>query len=109
MTQEYKNSELILNQDGSIYHLHLKKENVADKIILVGDPGRVKTISDLFDKVELKVENREFVTHTGHYKGERLTAISTGIGTDNIDIVLNELDAIFNIDLNTRQKKEILK
>ncbi|MCK4920892.1 MAG: nucleoside phosphorylase [Bacteroidales bacterium] len=109
MSKEYKSSELILNPDGSIYHLHLKKENVADKIILVGDPGRVKTISDLFDKVEFKVENREFVTHTGIYNGERLTAISTGIGTDNIDIVLNELDAIFNIDLKTHQKIENLK
>ncbi|MCF8391851.1 MAG: nucleoside phosphorylase [Bacteroidales bacterium] len=108
MGDEFKKSELILNPDGSIYHLHLKKENVADKVILVGDPGRVKKVSDLFDKVEFKVENREFVTHTGSYKGERLSVISTGIGTDNIDIVMNELDAIFNIDLNTRLKKESL-
>jgi len=106
MMQDLKSSELILNSDGSIYHLHLRKENIANKIILVGDPGRVKEVSILFDKIDFKVENREFVTHTGSYKGERITVLSTGIGTDNIDIVLNELDAIFNIDLKTRLKTE---
>lgn len=106
MKRDLKNSELIINPDGSIYHLHLKKEKVANKIILVGDPGRVQKVSGLFDKIDFKVENREFVTHTGIYKGERISVLSTGIGTDNIDIVLNELDAIFNIDLETRLKKE---
>ena len=109
MDNELKNSELILNDDGSIYHLHLRPENVADKIILVGDPGRVKKLSSLFDTIDFKVENREFVTHTGTYKGVGITAISTGIGTDNIDIVLNELDAIVNIDLENRVRKDKLK
>ncbi len=102
MTKALATSELILNEDGSIYHLHLKPENVADKVILVGDPGRVEKVSNLFDSVEFRMKNREFVTHTGFYRGERITVISTGIGTDNIDIVLNELDAIVNIDLGNR-------
>ena len=106
MTKALATSELILNDDGSIYHLHLKPENIAEKIILVGDPGRVEKLSDMFDSVEFRVRNREFVTHTGYYKGERLSAISTGIGTDNIDIVLNELDAIINIDLEKRELKK---
>lgn len=101
-------SELILNPDGSIYHLHLKPEHIADTILLVGDPGRVKMISQHFDNVEYEIQNREFFTHTGYYKGKRLTALSTGIGTDNIDIVLNELDALVNIDFNTRQPKTTL-
>jgi uridine phosphorylase len=105
MTKALATSELILNEDGSIYHLHLKPENVADKIILVGDPGRVGKLSDMFDSVEFKVKNREFVTHTGYYKGEHISAVSTGIGPDNIDIVLNELDAIRNIDLEKRELK----
>ena len=103
MTKALATSELILNEDGSIYHLHLKPENIAEKIILVGDPGRVEMLSDMFDSVDFKVRNREFVTHTGYYRGERISAISTGIGTDNIDIVLNELDAIMNIDLQKRE------
>ncbi len=104
MTKEYFSSELILNPDGSIYHLKLKKENVSDKIILVGDPGRVSKVSAMFDEIEFQTENREFITHTGSYKGERISVISTGIGTDNIDIVVNELDAIFNINLKTRKR-----
>ncbi len=99
-------SELILNSDGSIYHLHLKPEHIADNILLVGDPGRVKMISKHFSKIEVEIQNREFYTHTGYYKGKRITALSTGIGTDNIDIVVNELDALVSIDFNTRQLKE---
>lgn len=102
MDKELANSELILNPDGSIYHLRIKDEHVADTVILVGDPGRVATLSSFFDKIEVKIENREFVTHTGYYRGKRITVISTGIGTDNIDIVLNELDAVVNIDLKKR-------
>ncbi len=100
--QKIGESELILNKDGSIFHLHLLPENIADTIILVGDQDRVDMISKYFDKIEFKVQNREFRTHTGYYKGKRITALSTGIGTDNIDIVLNELDAICNIDLENR-------
>lgn len=99
-------SELIINPDGSIFHLRLKPEYIAENIILVGDPGRVALISENFDRIEYKVSNREFITHTGIYKGKRLSVISTGIGTDNIDIVLNELDALVNIDLQTRTIKE---
>jgi uridine phosphorylase len=102
------NSELILNNDGSIYHLHLKPENISDTILLVGDPGRVKMISKHFSKIEFEIQNREFFTHTGYYKGKRITALSTGIGTDNIDIVVNELDALVNIDFKTRTPKEKL-
>ena len=98
-------SELILNPDGSVYHLHLKPEHIADNIIVVGDPGRVALISSFFDTIEFQVSNREFVTHTGMYKGTRFTVISTGIGTDNIDIVINELDAAVNIDLKSKQIK----
>jgi len=95
-------TDLILNPDGSIYHLHLMPGDIADHIILVGDPGRVKQVSSHFDHIELKKSNREFVTHTGSYKGKRITVLSTGIGTDNIDIVLNELDALVNVDLDQR-------
>lgn len=103
-----KESELILNPDGSIYHLDLHPENVASTIILVGDQYRVERISSYFDAIEFKGQKREFCTHTGTYKGKRISVISTGIGPDNIDIVINELDALFNIDLKTRQpKKEI--
>lgn len=101
-------SELVLNPDGSIYHLALKPEQISKKIIVAGDPHRIATISSKFDQIECKVENREFVTHTGTYKGERITALATGIGTDNIDIVLNELDALVNIDLEKREVKEEL-
>ena len=100
-----KNSELILNRDGTIFHLHLKPEQIADTIILVGDPGRAETISAMFDVVEMTVRNRGFLTSTGTYNNQRLTVLSTGIGTDNIDIVINELDALANIDLQTREIK----
>ncbi|QKG79749.1 nucleoside phosphorylase [Tenuifilum thalassicum] len=100
-----ESSELIINADGSIFHLHLKPENISDKIILVGDPGRVETVASFFDSREFEVANREFKTVTGTYKGKRITALSTGIGTDNIDIVVNELDALVNIDLKTRTEK----
>ena len=103
-----KESELILNPDGSIYHLNLRPEQVADTIILVGDPNRVPRVSAYFDTIEFSTQKREFCTHTGTYKGKRLTTLSTGIGPDNIDIVLNELDALFNIDLHTRKPKEQL-
>ena len=92
-------SELVLNDDGSIYHLHLHPEQIADTILVVGDQGRVQQISQHFDNIEHKIFNREFVTHTGYIGSKRLTALSTGIGTDNIDIVINELDALVNIDL----------
>lgn len=98
-------SELILNPDGSIYHLKLRPENIADDIILVGDPGRVEMVSSFFSKIEFKVQNREFVTHTGYYNGKRISVLSTGIGCDNIDIVVNELDALVNIDLEKRIPK----
>lgn len=98
-------SELILNADGSIYHLHLLPEQIADTIITVGDPDRVERVSRLFDCVEHKIHKREFITHTGYIGNKRLSVISTGIGTDNIDIVLNELDALVNIDLDTRSVK----
>ncbi len=99
-------SELILNGDGTIFHLHLKPENIADNIILVGDQGRVEMVSKYFDTVSFKAGNREFITHTGTYKGKPITVISTGIGTDNIDIVVNELDALANIDLKERIPKK---
>ena len=98
-------SELILNSDGSIYHLGLTPEMIADTIILVGDPGRVKTISSFFDKVDYQKHNRELITHTGTYAGKKLSVMSTGMGTDNMDIVINELDALANIDFNTRKEK----
>lgn len=99
-------SELILNNDGTIFHLHLKPENIADNILLVGDQARVETVAGFFEKVEFSAKNREFRTVTGWYNGQKFSVISTGIGTDNIDIVLNELDALVNIDLNTRQIKK---
>lgn len=100
-----KSSELITNDDGSIFHLHLLPEDLADTVILVGDPGRVETISAYFDTIELKKSNREFYTVTGRYNNRRLSVISTGIGPDNIDIVINELDALVNIDLKTKEIK----
>ena len=99
-------TELIVNQDGSIYHLNLLPGDIADNIILAGDPDRVEIISSFFDSVEIKKQRREFVTHTGYYKGTPITAISTGIGTDNIDIVVSELDALANIDMTTRKVKQ---
>ncbi|MEO8933359.1 MAG: nucleoside phosphorylase, partial [Xanthomarina sp.] len=101
-----KDSELILNPDGSIYHLNLKPENIAYNIILVGDQDRVEKITKHFDSIEFTTQKREFKTQTGTYKGKRLTVISTGIGPDNIDIVLNELDALANIDFKTRKPKD---
>lgn len=95
-------SELIVNPDNSIYHLHLLPHQIADDIIVVGDPQRVEIISNYFDSIEHKVVNREFVTHTGYLNGKRITALATGIGTDNIDIVMNELDALANINLKER-------
>ena len=99
-------SELILNPDGSVYHLRLKPENIADTIIVVGDPGRVKEISKYFDSIDFTVQNRELYTHTGSIGKKRLTVLSTGMGTDNLDIVINELDAVVNIDLTTREPKK---
>lgn len=96
-------SELIINDDGSIFHLHLKPEQLADTVLLVGDPARVEMVASYFDSQECRVANREFVTITGTYKGKRMSVISTGIGTDNIDIVVTELDALANIDFATRQ------
>lgn len=101
-------SELILNPNGSIYHLNLKPGEIADTIITVGDPDRVAQVSNYFDTIEVRAQHREFVTHTGTYKGKRLTVISTGIGPDNIDIVFNELDALVNIDFNERKVKSDL-
>ena len=100
-----KQSELILNNDDSIFHLHLKQEHISTQIILVGDPARVDIISSHFSKIDFTVQNREFKTVTGWYNDKKLSVISTGIGTDNIDIVVNELDAIVNIDLETREIK----
>lgn len=101
----FAESELIINPDGSVFHLHLKPEELANKVILVGDPGRVATVAAHFDTTECEVESREFKTITGSYKGKRITVLSTGIGCDNIDIVMNELDALANIDFNTREEK----
>jgi uridine phosphorylase len=105
-----RSTDLITNLDGSVYHLHLQPGEVARDIILVGDPERVGRVSHLFDKIEIRRQNREFVTHTGYLRDKRITVLSTGIGTDNIDIVLNELDAIFNLDLASGTvKKELTR
>lgn len=106
MKKYYAESELIINPDGSIFHLHIKPEQLANKIILVGDPGRVALVASHFDTKECEIESREFKTITGTYKGKRITVVSTGIGCDNIDIVVNELDALANIDFHTREEKE---
>ena len=100
-----KNSELILNSDGRIYHLHLKPLDISDTIIFVGDQDRVGEVTKYFDTIDFETQSREFKTQTGIYKGKRLSVISTGIGSDNIDIVLNELDALVNIDFKTREIK----
>ncbi len=102
-------SELIVNEDGSIFHLHLLPEQIADIVILVGDPGRVDMVASYFESVECNVASREFKTVTGSYKGRRMTVLSTGIGTDNIDIVVTELDALANVDFATRQAKDEFK
>jgi uridine phosphorylase len=103
-----KSSELILNPDGSIYHINLKPEHIANDIIFVGDQNRVEKITQFFEKIEYSTQKREFKTQTGYFKGKRITVMSTGIGPDNIDIVMNELDALVNIDLETRKPKENL-
>ncbi len=106
MKKKIEASELIIREDGSIYHLNIRPEDIADTIILVGDQNRVQVISEYFDSVEVRKENREFVTHTGILNGKRLSVVSTGIGTDNVDIVVNELDALVNIDLEKRVPKD---
>lgn len=106
MSKIIESSEMPLNPDGSIYHLHLQPEQIADKVILVGDPGRVSTVSRLFDRIDFKVQNRELYTHTGMLNGKRISVLSTGMGTDNIDIVVNELDALVNVDLARREPKD---
>lgn len=103
---KYPSSELVLNKKGQIYHLGLDPENISDKIILVGDQDRVALISACFDTIEHQSRHREFVSHTGMYQGKRISVVSTGIGTDNIDIVINELDALVNIDLKSREDKK---
>ena len=105
MSTYYAPSELIINEDGSVFHLHLRPEQLARKVILVGDPGRVATVAAHFDAVECDIASREFHSVTGTYKGKRITVLSTGIGCDNIDIVVNELDALANIDFDTRTQK----
>jgi uridine phosphorylase len=105
--RKFADSELIINQDGSCFHLHIKPEQLADRVILVGDPARVNTVANHFDNWEYEVQNREFHTITGTYKGKRITCQSHGIGCDNIDIVVNELDTLANIDYKTRTEKDI--
>lgn len=109
MPEKLPESEFVLNSDGSIYHLNLLPEDLADTVITVGDPDRVQEVSRYFDAIELKKGKREFITHTGRIGNKRVTVLSTGIGTDNIDIVLNELDALVNIDLQKREVKSTLK
>ena len=109
MPKFFAESELIINGDGSIFHLHVKPEQLADKVILVGDPGRVSLVASHLDSKECDIESREFHTITGTYHGKRISVVSTGIGCDNIDIVLNELDALANIDFKTRTEKEQLR
>lgn len=109
MKKYFPASELIINSDGSVFHLHVKPEQLADKVILVGDPGRVSLVASHFEQKECEIASREFKTVTGNYKGKRITVTSTGIGCDNIDIVVNELDALANIDFQTREEKEQLR
>lgn len=106
MNQPIPASQLILNEEGAIYHLNLHPDQIADDIILVGDPARADMVAEFFDKIEVKRQNRELFTRTGYFNGKRITVLSTGMGTDNIDIVINELDALANIDLKTRMPKE---
>lgn len=103
--RRFEESELILNQDGCVFHLHIKPEQLAHKVILVGDPGRVSLVASHFTDIEMEVQSREFHSITGKYQGKRITVASTGIGCDNIDIVVNELDALVNIDFATRTEK----
>lgn len=109
MKNVFAPSELLINEDGSVFHLHIKPEQLADKIILVGDPGRVSMIASYFDNIECENTNREFHSITGIYHNKRISVISTGIGCDNIDIVLNEIDALANIDFSTRTVKTQLR
>lgn len=109
MKKYFAPSELIINEDGSIFHLHIKPEHLADKVILVGDPGRVSLVASHFETKECEIESREFRTVTGTFQGKRITVISTGIGCDNIDIVMNEVDALANIDFEKREEKENLR
>lgn len=109
MKRYFAPSELIINEDGSVFHLHVRPEQLADKVILVGDPGRVPVVAAHFDTQECDIQSREFRTITGTYQGKRITVVSTGIGCDNIDIVVNELDALANIDFQTREEKENLQ
>lgn len=109
MKKYFPSSELIINEDGSVFHLHVKPEWLADKVILVGDPGRVVLVASHFENRECEVQSREFHTVTGTYQGKRITVVSTGIGCDNIDIVMNELDALANIDFQTREVKPQLR
>lgn len=109
MKKVFAPSELIINEDGSVFHLHVRPEQLADKIILVGDPGRVQTVASHFDRLECDIQSREFHTITGWFQGKRISVVSTGIGCDNIDIVLNELDALANIDFETRTEKDQLR
>lgn len=109
MKKYFAASELIINEDGSVFHLHVKPEQLADKVILVGDPGRVPLVASHFEATECDVSSREFRTITGTYQNKRITVVSTGIGCDNIDIVINELDALANIDFQTRFEKEKLR
>ena len=109
MKEPIPSSELIINEDGSIFHLHVRPEQLADRIILVGDPGRVQTVAAHFDRLECDIQSREFHTMTGWYQGKRISVVSTGIGCDNIDIVMTELDALANIDFKTRTVKDELK
>ena len=106
MKRRFEESELILNADGAVYHLSCKPGDIAENIIVVGDPKRVSSVSKYFDTIDFTMENRELITHTGRLNGKRITALSTGMGPSNIDIVMNELDALFNIDLKERVVKE---
>ncbi len=106
MSQPIPASQLVLNNEGTVYHLALHPEELADDVILVGDPGRADTIASRFEKIEVKRQNRELWSRTGYYNGKRITVLSTGMGTDNLDIVMNELDTLANIDLKTRMPKE---
>ena len=109
MKKYFPPSELIINEDDSVFHLHVKPEHLADKVILVGDPGRVALVASHFDTKECEVESREFRTVTGTYQGKRITVTSTGIGCDNVDIVMNELDALANINFQTREENDTFR
>ena len=106
MNQPIPASQLVLNSEGAVYHLNLHPDQLADDVLLVGDPGRVELVASFFDKIEVERQNRELVTRTGYFNGKRITVLSTGMGTDNLDIVMNELDTLANIDLKTRMPKE---